>query len=429
MRWIALAAVMAVCPGVLIAQSNDDAYLRNCSGCHGPELRGGETGPALIGSAFQERWGTKPPQELDDFIRRTMPPANPASLSAADYASALARIRRANEWPVSAAVATLAASSAVSAPTASSESRPRHFTEWLANRGDPGSMSYSPLSQINRDNFGTLRIAWRWKSDNFGPTPEFYYRATPVMADGVLYTTAGIRRTVVAIDATTGETLWMYRLDEGDRSASAPRRNSGRGVAYWRSPNAHEPSRVYTITPGFQLIALDARTGQPIQTFGKNGIVDLKEGLPRVTDVAKAPVGSSSPPVIVRDVIVVGTAFAAGGAPRSKEAIPGWVRGYDVHTGALEWTFHTIPEAGEFGNETWKEESWRYTGNAGVWTAFSADAERGYVYLPLEAPTGDFYGGHRQGDNLFSDSPWWRSRCRDERAIQPLAQAPKYALS
>jgi quinoprotein glucose dehydrogenase len=389
MRSIAIAAVLAACSGVSFAQSNDDAYLRNCSGCHGPELRGGETGPALIGGAFQERWAAKPPQELDEFTRRTMPPTNPASLSAADYASVLARIRRANGWSTSA--------------TPSSSNSP-HVTEWLANRGDLASTSYSPLSQINRDNFGTLRIAWRWKSDNFGPTPEFYYRVTPLMADGVLYTTAGLRRNVVAIDATTGETLWMYRLDEGERSTSAPRRNSGRGVAYWRNPNARESSRVYTITPGFQLIALDARTGQPIQAFGNNGIVDLKQGLPRVTDIAKAAVGSSSPPVIVRDVIVVGTAFAAGAAPRSKTEIPGWVRGYDVHTGALKWTFHTIPQSGEFGNETWKDDSWRYTGNAGVWTAFSADAERGYVYLPLEAPTGDFYGGHRHGDNLFSDS-------------------------
>src|SRR5581483_4668621 len=141
----------------------------------------------------------------------------------------------------------------------------------------------------NRDNVSKLRIAWRWKADNFGPTPEFYFRVTPLMADGVLYTTAGIRRTVVAIDAATGETLWMYRLDEGVRGTSAPRRSSGRGVAYWRGEPggalaSSSTSRVFVISPGFQLIALDAHTGQPIPSFGNHGIVDLKAGLPRVVD-------------------------------------------------------------------------------------------------------------------------------------------------
>jgi quinoprotein glucose dehydrogenase len=345
-----------------------------------------------MGSAFQDKWAALPAGELERFTRQRMPPTNPGSLGARDYASTIARIRRANGWPVA------------PGSDGSEGDKPGRNTEWLNNRGDPGSTSYSPLDQVNRDNVRSLRIAWRWKSDNFGPTPEFYFRATPLMADGVLYTTAGIRRTVVAIEATTGETLWMYRLDEGPRGNNAPRRSSGRGVSYWRSANASEPSRVVTISPGFQLISLDARTGQPIASFGDRGIVDLKQGLPRVTDLVKSSVGSSSPPVIVGNTIVVGVAFSAGGAPRSKDAIPGFVRGYDVHTGALKWTFHTIPQAGEFGVETWKDESWRYTGNAGVWTPFTADAERGYVYLPVEAATGDFYGGHRHGDNLFTDS-------------------------
>ena len=323
-----------------------------------------------------------------------MPPTNPGSLSDQDYAAAIARIRSANGWPVQVAGGSLPPAAAV--PQTSQ-------TEWLHNRGDLGSTSYSPLDQIDRDNVSKLRVAWRWKSDNFGPTPEFYFRVTPLMADGVLYTTAGVRRTVVAIDAATGETLWMYRLDEGERGASAPRRSSGRGVSYWRG-DVGEADRVFTITPGYRLIALDARTGEPVRSFGERGIVDLKLGLPRVVDPVKASVGSSSPPVIVGDVIVVGVAFSAGGAPRSKEAIPGSIRGYDVRTGELKWTFHTIPQEGEHGNETWKEGSWRYTGNTGVWPTFSADAERGYVYLPVEAPTGDFYGGHRHGDNLFADS-------------------------
>ncbi len=391
--WAALAAAASTTRAG--AQSSDDAYLRSCAGCHGAELRGGETGPALIGSAFQQHWASLAPEELDQFTRRTMPPTNPGSLSDRDYVSALAHIRRANGWPPGAG-GDAAGDGAKSGRLGS--------TEWLHNRGDLASTSYSPLAQIDRENVRKLRVAWRWKSDNFGPTPEFYFRATPLMADGVLYTSAGLRRNVVAIDAATGETLWMYRLDEGERGASAPRRSSGRGVSFWRGSEASEPSRILTITPGFQLVALDARTGQPIASFGHHGIVDLKEGLPRVAELTKTPPGSSSPPVIVGDVVVVGVAFSAGGAPPSKDAVPGWVRGYDARTGALVWTFHTVPQNGEFGTQTWLDNSWQYTGNTGVWTPFSADLARGYVYLPVEAATGDFYGGHRHGDNLFSDS-------------------------
>jgi quinoprotein glucose dehydrogenase len=194
-RWWALAALAFAAHAS--AQSTDDAYSRSCASCHGPELRGGETGPALIGTAFQQRWGTQPSEELDHFIRRTVPPTSPGSLSDADYASTLARIRLANGWPAGTAAVAVSPGSGQK-PTS---------VEWSNNRGDLGSTSYSPLDQINRDNFDKLRIAWRWKSDNFGPTPEFYFRATPLLADGVLYTSAGLRRDVIAIDATTGEEL------------------------------------------------------------------------------------------------------------------------------------------------------------------------------------------------------------------------------
>jgi quinoprotein glucose dehydrogenase len=392
--WAALATGTAGAAEAAQPAAGDDAYLRTCAACHGPELRGGETGPALIGEAFQKKWGGIPAAVLELYTKGSMPPTNPGGLSNGDYAAAVARIRSANGWPVEASnLGSLA-----SLPPAPQRQ------EWLSNRADARSTSYSPLQQINRENVDKLRIAWRWKSDNFGPTPEYYYRATPLMAEGVLYTTAGVRRNVVAIDATNGETLWMHRLDEGARGTSAPRRSSGRGVAYWRSTVAGESPRVYSISPGFQLIALDARTGREVTTFGTQGIVDLKLGLPRAEDVVKAPIGSSSPPVIVGDVIVVGAAFAAGGAPRSKTAVPGFVRGYDVRTGELRWSFNTIPRPGEFGNDTWLDGSWEYTGNAGVWTPFTADLERGYVYLPVETATGDFYGGHRPGDNLFTDS-------------------------
>jgi quinoprotein glucose dehydrogenase len=208
--WAAIGAVLLPLAAATAFAQADDAYAKNCAACHGPELRGGETGPALFGTTFQDKWSARAPGELETFMRRSMPPTNPGSLSARDYASVIARIRRANGWPVA------PGSDGSGGPGA----QPGHNTEWLNNRGDLGSTSYSPLSQINRDNVRSLRVAWRWKADNYGPTPEFYYRVTPLMADGVLYTTAGIRRTVVAIDATTGETLWMYRLDEGARGTA-----------------------------------------------------------------------------------------------------------------------------------------------------------------------------------------------------------------
>ncbi len=392
----AFLALLAAAPAALAAegQSVDDAYLRTCAACHGPELRGGEAGPPLIGTAFAQRWQALPAEVFEQVTRRTMPPTNPGALSNQEYASAIAHIRRANGWPTTSTNDVLVTGGGGQTRGA----------EWLYNRGDLGSTNYSPLDQVNADNVKKLRVAWRWKSENYGPTPEFYFRATPLMADGVLYTTAGVRRSVVAIDAATGETIWVYRLDEGARGTSAPRRSSGRGVAYWRPSESKENARVLMVSPGFQLVALDARSGQPIPAFGKEGIVDLKAGLPRVVDLAKSSIGSSSPPVVVGDVIVVGAAFSAGGAPPSKEAVPGYIRGYDVSTGALKWTFHTIPQKGEPGYETWLDGSADYTGNTGVWTPFSADASLGYVYLPVESPTGDFYGGHRHGDNLYSDS-------------------------
>ncbi|HJS72845.1 MAG TPA: PQQ-binding-like beta-propeller repeat protein, partial [Vicinamibacteria bacterium] len=201
--------------------------------------------------------------------------------------------------------------------------------------------------------------------------------------------------------AGTGELLWMYRLDEGERGKKAPRRFSGRGVAYW-SDGASD-RRIYFVTVGYRLVALDARTGLPVPGFGIDGIVDLMRDVKGSVDPVGA-IGSSSPPVIVGNVIIVGPAFAAGFRPPSKENSRGDIMGYDVRTGKRLWTFATIPDAGEPGIETWENESWRYTGNAGVWAPFTADPVLGYVYLPVEAPTSDFYGGHRLGDNLYSST-------------------------
>ena len=270
--------------------------------------------------------------------------------------------------------------------------------EWPYYGGDSGNTKYSPLDQINRDNFSDLEIAWRWKTDNFGPRPDYNLRATPILIDGVLYITAGSRRNVAAIDAATGETLWMYRLDEGERALRSPRNNSGRGVAYWRDGDFE---RIYVISPGYHLVALDPKTGRPDPDFGVDGIVDLFDGLGRPVD---GGIGSSSPPIVSRGVVILGAALPPGGVPPTKEMPPGHVRGFDARTGEQKWIFHTIPQPGDFGHETWESNSWSYTGNAAVWTLLTVDQELGLAYLPVESGTGDYYGGHRLGDNLFSQS-------------------------
>ena len=274
--------------------------------------------------------------------------------------------------------------------------------QWRYYGGGPGGTSYSALDQIDASNVGDLEIAWSWAAGNQGPRPEQKNSTTPLMIDGVLYATAGSRRNVVALDAGTGEMLWMWRMDEGERANSAPRPNSGRGVAYWSDGRGDD--RIYVITPAYYLVALDAHTGREVESFGENGVIDLRLGLDRPVNLIEDVIGSSSPPVIARDVIVVGAALAVGSRPPSRENIPGNVRGFDVRTGERKWIFHTIPLEGEFGNDTWEDDSWRYTGNAAVWPPFTADEELGYVYLPVEDPTGDYYGGHRPGNNLFSSS-------------------------
>lgn len=275
--------------------------------------------------------------------------------------------------------------------------------EWPAWGGDDGSTRYSPLSSIDAGNVDQIEIAWRWKMDNFGPSPEGRSQTVPLMVGGVLYATAGMNRDVVAIDAATGQTLWMYRNDEGERSERAPRRNSGRGVAYWTDGSG--AGRIVTITPGYHLVALDALTGVPVPDFGNGGVVDLMSGLrvPEGVDPV-GMIGNSSPPVIANGVVVVGPAFLTGFRPVSMANVKGDIRGFDVRTGRELWSFHTIPDEGAPGAETWEDGSARYTGNVGAWPPFSADEELGLVYVPVEAPTSDLYGGHRLGDNLYSSS-------------------------
>ncbi len=274
--------------------------------------------------------------------------------------------------------------------------------EWRTYGADLRSTRYAPLDQINASNFNNLEVAWRFKTDNLGPQPEFNFQTTPLMVGGRLYFSAGTRRAVVATDAATGEMLWMYSLDEGARGDGAPRRLSGRGVAYWTDGQGDE--RIIYVTPGYRMIALDAKNGHPVQSFGQNGIVDLKLDIDQNIDPETAEIGLHSAPVVAKNVVVVGAAHLAGGSPRGQENVKGYVRGFDVRTGKRLWIFHTLPRPGEFGNDTWLNDSWSYTGNTGVWAQMSIDEELETVYMPVELPTGDYYGGHRPGNNLFAES-------------------------
>ncbi len=273
--------------------------------------------------------------------------------------------------------------------------------EWQTYGGDLASTRYSPLDQIDARNFSDLEIAWRFKTDNFGPRPEYNFQSTPLMVGGVLYTTAGSRRAVVAIDAATGELLWMHRLDEDERGRAAVRRLSGRGLAHW---NDGADGQIIYVTPGYHLIALNAATGRRVPSFGGDGIVDLKQNMDQQLDPVHGEVGLHATPLVVGDTVIIGAAGSSIDAPKSMKTDKAYVRGFDLRTGERRWIFHTIPGADEFGNDTWLHDSWRYTGNTGVWGQISADLELGIVYLPTEMPTNDYYGGHRHGDNLFADS-------------------------
>jgi quinoprotein glucose dehydrogenase len=273
--------------------------------------------------------------------------------------------------------------------------------EWRSYGADLGNTHYSPLNQIDAGNFKNLEVAWRFHTENLGPRPEFNLESTPLMVNGILYSTAGSRRDVVALDAATGELLWVHGEQEGQRATVAPRRLSGRGLAYWTDGRE---DRILYVTPGYRLIALNAKTGFVIPNFGNNGSVDLKLDDDQAIDLMNDEIGLHAAPVVAGDTVIVGAAHKAGDIPKSKRNVKGFVRGFDVRTGKRLWIFHTIPKPGEFGYNTWEQDSADYTGNAGVWGQISVDEELGLAYLPVELPTGDFYGGHRPGNGLFGES-------------------------
>jgi quinoprotein glucose dehydrogenase len=278
--------------------------------------------------------------------------------------------------------------------------------DWTHYTADVRGSKYSPLDQINASNFKELEVAWRLKTDNLGTRPEYKLEGTPLAIKGILYTTAGTRRSVIAVDGASGELLWTHRYPEGKRGAAAPRQLSGRGLSYWTDGKGDE--RILYVTPGYRLIALDAKTGQMVSSFGKAGVVDMKVGVVygegTQIDLETGEIGLHSTPTIVKDVVLVGSAMKEGMTVTTHNNTKGVARAYDVRTGKMLWQFNTIPRPGEFGNDSWLNNSWAINGNTGVWTQITVDEELGLVYLPVESPTSDYYGGKRPGNNLFGES-------------------------
>ena len=274
--------------------------------------------------------------------------------------------------------------------------------DWNTYGADLASTRYAPLDQINKDNFSRLKIAWRLNTNAFG-RPDTQYSATPLFVRNLLYTTVGTTRTVVALNPENGEVLWKHVEDEGPRGQSAPRTGAGRGVAYWSSADGSDQRIIY-VTPGYRMLALNAKTGTPVPTFGMDGVVDLKLEDDQEIDLVTGEIGLNSTPLVAGDVVVVGAAHRPGGSPRVTNNAKGYVRGYDAKTGKRLWIFHTLPKPGEFGHDTWLDNSAQKNGNTGAWAQLSADLELGLVYVGVEMPTGDYYGGNRPGDTLFDES-------------------------
>jgi glucose dehydrogenase len=300
--------------------------------------------------------------------------------------------------------------------------------EWPNITGGDTATRYSALDQINASNFNTLKVAWEWNGDA-GPGVEvgdINGRGLPIYVDGMLITTAGPRRTVVSLDPATGKTLWSFQEPLTPRHEYSMRSNHGKGVIYHR---INGRGVVFITTPGFFLHALDAKTGKPIEKWGgavpvagfpNTGSVDLLKDLIsdwipwRQTEQQYDPakgiplelgyITTSSPPIVVNDVLVVGNSAEQGYNQTRIENVPGDILAYDAKTGRFMWKFHVIPRPGEFGHETWENDAWRWTGDVSSWAPMSADPARGLVYIPTNGATIDYYGGFRPGDNLFSTS-------------------------
>ncbi len=298
-------------------------------------------------------------------------------------------------------------------PSARTEGQPStQKGDWPYYFADARGTRYSPQDQINASNFNQLEVAWHFKTDALGARPEYKLEGTPLEVNGVIYTTAGSRRDVIALNARTGELKWVYSLDEGERAVASPRQLSGRGVSYWT--DGHGDDRILYVTTGFRLVELNAKTGRPVDAFGKDGMVDMKvgaytgvpgqPGVYKPIDLTTGEIGLHTTPTVVKDVVIVGSSFKEGTQPETHNNTKGIVRAWNVRTGKLLWTFHDIPMKGEFGYDTWLNGSADVNGNTGVWTGITVDTDLNLVYLPVEDPTADQYGGERPGNDLFGDS-------------------------
>ena len=321
------------------------------------------------------------------------------------------------------ALGVLISLSSVGAAQSSQVSQGTEGGEWHYIGGDAGHSRSTSLDQINASNFANLEVEWIWRGDSFG---QLLARPTPIYADGVLYSVAGDRRSVVAIDAGTGALIWSFREPDTFRWEHSMRNNNGKGVAY---AEVNGRGVIFTISPARFLWALDAKTGQPLENWGRpvalegfsqTGVLDALEdqardwgpweslnqpwdpyqGIPLEIGYATA----SSPPIVVNDVVIVGTSHENGQNQSRVENIPGDIVAYDARTGAFKWKFHVIPRPGEFGHETWESDAWSYTGNIGSWAPMSADPELGIVYIPTKGGTIDYSAGWRPGANLFGSS-------------------------
>ncbi|GAB1260058.1 c-type cytochrome [Aurantivibrio plasticivorans] len=372
-------------------EQGKEVFQSHCSRCH--------TAEDLVGR-FATTWADREAEQFYTTIKLAMPAEQPGSLTESQYRDVSAYLLNAggvalnqSDEPFS---GVLISSSGLSEPTVVYED-----VEWLDMNGDLSANRYSTAAQINKDNVSDLEIAWRFNTANFGPEAERINLSSPIMVDGTLYATAGATRNVVALNPKTGQLLWMWRPDEPERYEVAPRKGSGRAVSYWKKG---DKERIFTVTPGYFLVSLDAKTGVPDRKFGDNGRVDLKKGLRLGKGRDDIDIGLNKPPLVVNDTVIVGAAHLVSFWPVSKSNVKGDVRAFSAKSGKLKWRFKTIPESGDFGSDTWLNGSEKFTGNAGVWAPMSADPELGLVYLPVESATGDRYGGDRPGNNLFANS-------------------------
>ena len=271
--------------------------------------------------------------------------------------------------------------------------------EWITWGGDMGNSRYSSLDQINKNNVQDLAVIWRWKAEDILGRPDTNWKATPLYIDGVLYVPTGGSK-VAAINPSTGETLWMYTPDP-IRVGTRRFTGSSRAVSYWSDG---KNQRILHNSIDGRLFSLDADTGKPDPNFGDKGVVNLMENLLDADDPREADdMGSTGPGIVVGDVIVI--QMIGNDSPRSVGGTPGYVRGFDIRSGKILWKFHTIPKPGEFGHDTWDDaDAWKRNGAASVWSMMAADPELGYVYLPVESATNNFWGGERAGDALFGES-------------------------